>query len=246
MRPLHRADRHLAERGQDVVVERAPVDARGVGVAMRRDVDAHVPFGEIGHRGFVRRGGRIQPRLESFDDRGRPLARPFGSELAVGAQRHAPGRAARAGLHHIDLSSARIGAHPEPGQLAVPDYDVPVMRFERADRSRTNRPGVVRFHRSVDAPDLSRFRIFPLMHFRRAARRPNWENRYVFLRHRTANFRHRGTDRRNRVRSPRHRRCAGAPGRACRRTTEISKSKQVAWVPAARLRAPFARSGTAR
>ena len=202
---------------------------------MRRDVDAHVPFGEVGHGGFGRRGGRIRPRLESFDDRGRPLARPFGRELAVGAQRHAPGRAARAGLHHIDLSPARIDAHPESGQLAVPEYDVPVMRFERADRSRTDRPGVVRFHRSVGVPDLSRSRIFLLIHFRRAARHPNWGNRFVFLRRRTANFRHRGpnfrhrgANRRNRVRPQRRRRCAGAPGRACPRTPEISKSKQ--WV----------------
>ena len=103
---LDHAKRHHAERRQDVVLQRAPVDAGGMRIAVLCDVGAHVALGEVGDggAGLGQERARFLAPLDAVDDLGRALARLCGGDLAVGAERDAARRATRPALHHVDLA----------------------------------------------------------------------------------------------------------------------------------------------
>ena len=134
---LDHAKRHHAERGQDVVLQRAPVDACGVRIAVLCDVGAHVALGEVGDggAGLGQEGARFLAPLDAVDDLGCALACLCGGDLAVGAEGDAAWRATRPALDDVDLAARGVDAHAEAGQLAVPDDDI-----ARGDRERIHRP----------------------------------------------------------------------------------------------------------
>ena len=120
MRRLDHGERHHAERGQDVVLEGASVDAGGMGVAVLCDMGAQVARGEVcdGDAGL---NDGLLALLDAVDDLGCAEPGLRGGELAVGAQRHAPGRTARAALNDVDLAARGVDADPEARELAVPE-----------------------------------------------------------------------------------------------------------------------------
>ena len=87
--------------------------------------------GEIGDTRRARRPAAA--RLDPGDRRLRPDARPPRVDLAVDAERQAPGRAAGAGLRHIDLAPRGVDPDPEPGEFAVPDDEIPLARAKHLD-----------------------------------------------------------------------------------------------------------------
>ena len=147
---LDQAERHHAERGEDVVLQRAAVDAGGVGVAVLRHVGAHVALGEVGDGGAGagrEHGGLLAP-LDAVDDAGGAEPGLCRGDLAVGAEGDAAGPAACAGLHDVDLAARGIDAHAEAGQLAVPDDDVALAGAQRVHRApRENKRATTRHHR---------------------------------------------------------------------------------------------------
>ena len=134
---LDQAKRHHAERRQDVVLERAPVDACGVRIAVLCDVGAHVALGEVGDggAGLGQERTRFLAPLDAVDDLGCALAGLGGGDLAVGAEGDAAWPATRPALDDVDLAPRGVDAHAEAGQLAVPDDDVAL-----GDRERVHRP----------------------------------------------------------------------------------------------------------
>ena len=133
--PAHLVDRQGAERREDVVPQRSPVDPRGVGVAVHRDVRLHVPLRQAGHgrHGLGLRRRRILALLDAVDDVGRSPARLVGGELAVPAQGDAPGSVRSPALHDVDLAARGIDPHTEPGQVPVPEDGVSALGRERVD-----------------------------------------------------------------------------------------------------------------
>ena len=119
---LDRAERQRAQRRQDVVVERAAIDAGRVRVAVDRHVGAQVARGELGDGGLgaAAQGVCVLAPLDAVDDPGGPLARLLGAERAVGAEGDAARRTVGPALHHIDLAARGIDAHAEAGEVAVP------------------------------------------------------------------------------------------------------------------------------
>ena len=83
------ANTHLAQRRQDVVVERPPVDLRARRPAVRGHVVAHVALGENGHRrlGLRRRGNRVLAPLDAINGLRRPAPRLVGGEFPVPSKR---------------------------------------------------------------------------------------------------------------------------------------------------------------
>ena len=83
------AHTHLAQRRQDVVVERPPVDLRARRPAVRGHVIAHVALGENGHRrlGRRRRGNRVLAPLDAVDGLRRQASCPVGGEFPVPSKR---------------------------------------------------------------------------------------------------------------------------------------------------------------
>ena len=70
------AKRHHAKRRQDMVLQRAPVDACGVRIAVLGDVGAHVALGEVGDgcaAGLGQERARFLAPLDAVDDLGRAL-----------------------------------------------------------------------------------------------------------------------------------------------------------------------------
>ena len=134
---LDQAKRHHAKRRQDVVLQRAPVDACGVRIAVLCDVGAHVALGEVGDggAGLGQERARFLAPLDAVDDLGCALACLGGGDLAVGAERDAAWRATRPALDDVDLAPRGVDAHAEARQLAVPDDDVAL-----GDRERVHRP----------------------------------------------------------------------------------------------------------
>ena len=134
---LDQAKRHHAERRQDVVLQRAPVDACGVRIAVLCDVGAHVALGEVGDggAGLGQERARFLAPLDAVDDLGCAFARLCGGDLAVGAERDAAWRAARPALDDVDLAARGVDAHAEARELTVPDDDV-----ARGGRERVHRP----------------------------------------------------------------------------------------------------------
>ena len=107
MGALDHGKRHHAERRQDVVLQRAPVDAGGVRIAVLGDVGAHVALGEVGDGGAglgQECCGFLAP-LDAVDDLGCALACLGGGDLAVGAERDAAWRATRPALDDVDLAA---------------------------------------------------------------------------------------------------------------------------------------------
>ena len=142
--------------GQDVVLQRAPVDAGGVRIAVLGDVGAHVALGEVGDGGGAgvgrRRSGFLAP-LDAVDDLGRALSRLGGGDLAVGAERDAARPAAGAALDDVDLAPRGIDAHAEAGQIAVPDDDVALGHRERVHRpARKRHRATARHPRHLPTP----------------------------------------------------------------------------------------------
>ena len=89
MRGLDHGERHHAERGQDVVLKRSPIDAGGMGVAVLRDVGAQVALSEVcdGGAGLGRGAGigSLPPLMRSMTWAGaEPGLR--GGELARGSR----------------------------------------------------------------------------------------------------------------------------------------------------------------
>ena len=124
---LDRAKRHHAEGGEDVVLQRAPVDAGGVGVAVLGDVGGHVALCEVGYGdgAGVRRGhGGVFAALDAVDDLGGAEPGLRRGDLAVGAEGDAAGAAACAALDDVDLAARGIDADAEAREVAVPDDDV--------------------------------------------------------------------------------------------------------------------------
>ena len=125
---LDHAERHHAECREDVVLQRAPVDAGGVGVAVLGDVGGHVALREVGdgHGAGLGRGhGGVLAPLDAVDDLGG--AEPAGlrcGDLAVGAEGDAAWAAAGAALHDVDLAAGGIDADAEAGEVPVPDDDI--------------------------------------------------------------------------------------------------------------------------
>ena len=70
VRGLDHGERHHAERGQDVVLQRAPVDAGGMGVAVLGDMGTQVAGGEVGDggAGFGRGCGGLLAPFDAVDD----------------------------------------------------------------------------------------------------------------------------------------------------------------------------------
>ena len=134
---LDQAKRHHAERRQDVVLQRAPVDACGVRIAVLCDVGAHVALGEVGDggAGLGQERARLLAPLDAVDDLGCALACLGGGDLAVGAEGDAAWPATRPALDDVDLAARGVDAHAEARQLTVPDDDV-----ARGDRERVHRP----------------------------------------------------------------------------------------------------------
>ena len=149
---LDHGERHHAERGQDVVLERAPVDAGGVGVAVDCDVGAQVAGCEVcdGGAGLGgRRCGLLAP-LDAVDDLGGALAGLGGGELAVGAEGDAPGPALGPALDHVDLAPRGVDPDAEAGQLAVPEDPVPLLDRETVHRPAAQRkPATARHRRHI-------------------------------------------------------------------------------------------------
>ena len=134
---LDQAKRHHSERRQDVVLQRAPVDACGVRIAVLCDVGAHVALGKVGDggAGLGQERARFLAPLDAVDDLGCALACLGCGDLAVCAQRDAAWRATRPALDDVDLAARGIDAHPEACQRTVPDDDI-----ARGDRERVHRP----------------------------------------------------------------------------------------------------------
>ena len=152
---LDHAERHHAERGQDVVLQRAPVDAGGVRVAVLGDVGAHVALGEVGDGGGagVGRRARFLAPLDAVDDLGRALSGLCGGDLAVGAQRDAARPAAGTALDDVDLAPCGVDAHAEARQVAVPDDDVALGHRERVHRpARKRHRATARHPRHLPTP----------------------------------------------------------------------------------------------
>ena len=107
MRGLDHGEGHHAERGQDVVLEGAAIDAGGVGIAVDRHVGAQVAGGEVGDgaTGLGRGRVRLLAPLDAVDDLGCAQACLSGGEFAVGAEGDAPGRALGPALDDIDLAA---------------------------------------------------------------------------------------------------------------------------------------------
>ena len=156
VRALHHGERHRAQRGQDVVLERAPVDACGVGVAVLCDVGGHVALGEVSDgdgTGLGRGHGGVLAALDTVDDLGRALPGLRCGDLAVGAQGDAAWAAARAALHHVDLAARGVDADAEARQLPVPDDDVAAGGRERVHRAARERARATARHpRHLPAP----------------------------------------------------------------------------------------------
>ena len=91
MRCLDHGKRHHAQRRQDVVLERAPVDACGMGVAVNCHVGAQVAGCEVAHRGagLGRRCGGLLAPLDAIDGLGGAEPGLCRRKLAVGAERDA-------------------------------------------------------------------------------------------------------------------------------------------------------------
>ena len=137
MGALDHGERHHAKRRQDVVLERAPVDAGGMRVAVLGHVGAHVALGEVGDGGAApgRRHGRLLAPLDAVDDLGRAEPRLRRGDLAVGAEGDAARAAAGAALDDVDLPARGVDAHAEAGELPVPEDDVAVCGAERVHRA---------------------------------------------------------------------------------------------------------------
>ena len=149
MRGLDHGKRHHAQRRQDVVLERAPVDACGMFVAVLCDMGAEVAGCEVGHGGAGlcrRRGGLLAP-LDAVDDLGGAEPGLRGGELAVAAECDAPGRAARAALDHVDLPARGIDPDAEARERAVPDDAVPALGRETVHRPARQRQLATARHR---------------------------------------------------------------------------------------------------
>ena len=155
---LDHAERHHAEGGEDVVLQRAPVDAGGVGVAVLCDVGGHVALCEVGdgHGAGLGRGhGGVLAALDAVDDLGGAEPRLRCGDLAVGAEGDAARAAAGAALHDVDLAAGGIDADAEAGELAVPDDDVARGRGERVHRpSRQRHRATPRHRRHVPRPNI--------------------------------------------------------------------------------------------
>ena len=106
MGALDHGERHHAEGGEDVVLERAPVDAGGMGVAVLRDMGVQVALGEVGDggAGLGRGRYRLLAPLDAVDDLGCAEPGLRRGELAVGAEGDAPGRALAPALDDVDLA----------------------------------------------------------------------------------------------------------------------------------------------
>ena len=127
---LDHDERHHAEGGQDVVLERAPVDAGGMSVAVDRDMGAQIALREVGYGGAGRGRRRLLAPLDAVDDLGGAEAGLGRGELAVGAERNAPGRAAGPALDDVDLPAGGIDPpDTEARELAVPED--PVLPLDR-------------------------------------------------------------------------------------------------------------------
>ena len=74
--PPDLGDRLVSQRRQDVVVQRAPVDALRVRVAVHRDMRLHVAFRQVGDRQhrLGRRRNQVFALLDAVDDGSRPVA----------------------------------------------------------------------------------------------------------------------------------------------------------------------------
>ena len=131
------AERHHAKRRQDVVLQRAPVDACGVRIAVLCDVGAHVALGEVGDggAGLGQERARLLAPLDAVDDLGSTFAGLCGGDLAVGAEGDAAWRATRPALDDVDLAPRGVDTHAEARELPVPDDDVAL-----GDRERVHRP----------------------------------------------------------------------------------------------------------
>ena len=137
-RHLHapdRADRHLPQRRQDVVVERPPVDPGGRCRAARRHPIAHVAFRQVGHGRLGRRRGRqrVLAPLDAVDGNYRAAARLLGGNLAMATQGRAPRPAGTPALDDILLQARRIDPDAEARQVPVPEDGVPVLDRQRVD-----------------------------------------------------------------------------------------------------------------
>ena len=123
MRRLDHGEGHHAERGQDVVLERASVDAGGMGVAVLRDVSAQVTGGEVsaGGAGLGRGRYRLPAALDAVDDLGCAEPGLRGGELAVGTEGDALRPAPAPALHDIDLPPRGVDPDPEARELPVPE-----------------------------------------------------------------------------------------------------------------------------
>ena len=158
-RMIDRQRRLPPERRQDVVVDRAAVGLRRSRLQAHLDHLLEIGLHQLAHRRPFRQRHRLRlgdgllAGLDPGDDLRRPAARLLRRDDPDAPDRHANGvRAAGACLHHIVLASARIDAHPEPLELAVPEHRVPV-GLQPPDRAaRDRRPPELR-HRP--SPRLS-------------------------------------------------------------------------------------------
>ena len=120
-----------------MVLERAPVDAGGMGVAVLGHVGAQVAGREVGDggAGLGRRCCGLLAPLDAVDGLGGAEPGLRRRKLAVGAERDPPGPALRPALDDVDLAPRGVDADPEARQLAVPEDPVPAR-----DRETVHRP----------------------------------------------------------------------------------------------------------